>query len=1039
LEQIMVGFSIPSWGRVLVLAWCAWLLASCSSGSPPTGIKPGEKGLGERCAKTEDCASLLCVSLDDQSGICSTFCQMDGDCPASDNWACLSAVGQQLDVCACRPLAMHEICGDGLDNNCDGKIDDCRICDGKAVENDDHEHCGACDNPCRVDQSCEAGKCQCLAEHPDVCKDGCVDLMLDPQHCGDCDTACGEGQVCRAGQCGCPRSTDTYCPGVGCVDASTSHDHCGACGTTCASVETCNDGKCQCPNAANSYCGVDGCLDLATSHDHCGSCDNACDLGRACDKGKCVCPAQSASDFCPGVGCVDFDSSQDHCGACAKACRADQICSGAKCACSPGMTECGGKCVDTNADGANCGGCGTKCPASQACIDGNCGCSSRGYTACGDICALVGNDPQNCAKCGDTCGVGESCSGGLCGCDSGVYCGSTCMPDHDQQNCGACGKACPVTQFCGAGTCECAGAGLSPCGDACVDLAYDEANCGACGKTCRSGESCNKGQCACPAGQTYCDSAGKCVPLGSDTNNCGACGKACNPTEACDFGTCECPTYGQLYCAAEGACTDTLSNVTHCGGCDTTCRPTEVCSSGSCQCPSQSQTYCANSKACVYTQTDSKNCGACGKACPAGTHCDSSGCVCNTAGQTLCGSKCYDLTTNVNNCGSCGKACTSPLICAHSTCTCQSSTVGAAVQVTNSAQTSHLPAAAWDGTHLGVVYSRWTTNLRSNYGNLRFALLDPDGTVVSDTALSDYPPDDYEGVWDYSQPAVVYNGSEYGVAWVHHLSELTSMAAEIRFARVSTAGVASPSVVVATSTELTQSPTGPGLAWASGLNTYAIAYARTDDQKVRFRTIGADGTTLATPKLFDGLAYNPALASDGSRWCIGWHDNGYTSAQQVIDPSVKTPSPTLFATDFDTGSQTNVHWDGSSFLSLGTGRFDRLRWLLSGGEASEFLSLSAGAGPTQLLGVEVGGTEALVWHEASGKMKFQRFSVPVSAAQPVSPIDDAITIPVFGEPYRSYALVQVGTQKLMLLYSALAADKIHYELFANVIDVPACP
>jgi hypothetical protein len=265
------------------------------------------------------------------------------------------------------------------------------------------------------------------------------------------------------------------------------------------------------------------------------------------------------------------------------------------------------------------------------------------------------------------------------------------------------------------------------------------------------------------------------------------------------------------------------------------------------------------------------------------------------------------------------------------------------------------------------------------------------------------------------------------------------MAAEIRFARVSTAGVPSPSVVVATSTELTQSPTGPGLAWASGLNTYAIAYARTDEQKVRFRTIGADGTTLSTVKLFDGLAYNPALASDGGRWCIGWPDNSRTFSQQIIDPSTKNPFPTLSTGDFDTSGYGNVHYDGSTFLSLGTGFFDQLRWFLYGNEAWEFLALPAGAGPSQLLGLEVGGTEALAWHEASGKMKFQRFTIPVSTGVAVSPIDDAITIPVFGEPYRRYALVPAGTQKLMLLYSALVADKSHYELFANVIDVPACP
>lgn len=365
--------------------------------------------------------------------------------------------------------------------------------------------------------------------------------------------------------------------------------------------------------------------------------------------------------------------------------------------------------------------------------------------------------------------------------------------------------------------------------------------------------------------------------------------------------------------------------------------------------------------------------------------------------------------------------------------------MAAAVRLTTSAQTSYLPAAAWDGTHVGLVYSRWTTNLRSNYGNLHFALLNPDGSVVSDTALTDYPPDDYEGVWHYSRPAIVFNGSEYAVAWVHHLSELTSRAAEIRFQRISTAGVASPSVVVVTSDELTNSATGPGLLWYPTSGTYAVGYELDQIQESQLRLIGAQGTSIGKTVTFHGTARNAALATDpAGRWSFVSNPDGASIWEQVFDATLNNPDPGVYFNQFATWGQGNVHWDGTSFLSYGTTR-DTLEWYRYGAVApTQILKLPEGSAPTLLVGVEQNGGEALLWTEASGQQKFQRFTLPASINAAPTPLDDAVTIPTFGVAARPYSLVKVGTNKLMFIYPG-TPDQVHSELYANVIDVPSCP
>lgn len=986
----MSSFTHNCYRLLLSLVLLALSLQGCGSDPPANSSGAGPKLLGEHCSKTEDCASALCVRLDDAGGICSQTCADDSGCPRSDNWGCVSAAPQSFSVCACVPLADQEVCGDHLDNDCNGQVDDCRICDGKAVANDDHEHCGSCDSACRADQRCESGTCGCVDSLPSACGDVCVDTKNDPANCGKCGDACGPDQRCAGGEC------------------------------TCS-----NQG---------SYCDGEGCFDLQTNADHCGACGNVCTDGQQCSAGKCVCPAGGPQDFCPGVGCVDRQTSSKYCGACDNACPAAQSCVAGACSCPNGRELCDDSCVDTETDHENCGECGNACATGLACLAGVCGCTGAGLLVCGDACVYPQTDEANCGECGNACAAGEECRLGDCACTSGLYCDDVCVPVNDDANCGQCGVACPSGQSCAQGACRCDGYGLTACGDECVNLNDDEQNCNTCDASCRNTETCNSGSCECAYGSTYCAASGACVPLGSDEQNCGTCGKQCNPTEACTSGSCGCPVYGQLYCAASGACIDTLSDEQHCGGCTTKCRPTEVCSSGTCACSGYSELYCTTAKACVDVYTDNEHCGACDQACPAGTHCAYGGCQCDTAGQSLCGSTCYDLQTNADHCGSCDNDCGGNYICAGGACTCPAPVVGTAVRVTNDIGNDWGPVAVWNGTNVGVAYMRATI---APYADLRFAVLKPNGTVVSDTAVTAYTAERQGGRFS---PAVAWNGSEFAIAWTYFTNGYQTM-----FQRFNASGVSKGAAVSITG-GATDSMYAPGLAWSPSYGGYAAAYGRDyNNAKLAFRRIGATG---AAPEAENLVEAQPAfesvqeivVAPDGS-WGVSAY--GYLAVFNAdgsrTQPLVPFSKPGSLVHDGANWLMT-YPYGGSIFANRGV--TSSVFELIAGGLSANYIDNSS---------VMVGGTLAVLTQFRAGNvvgdssLMLHRYSLPATAASKVfkrlhQPISVLATnnFPDTDNEARNFSLVATGPSSLLAVWAdnRWGASK---EIYAAPIDLKACP
>jgi len=182
--------------------------------------------------------------------------------------------GEQI---TCNPIvtAMPEVC-DGLDNDCDGVVDQ--------------------GNPCpNANQVCDKGKCvgRCgSGEFP--CPPGLVcdnDYCRDPSCIGvDCPTP---GQICIGGTC------QGGCDGVTCPLGQTCEA--GACldlcqGVTCSGMQVCENGVCVAPCECR---GCDGSQVCASTH-HC--VDTGCDK-QTCNPPASVCVAGSCKDGCSGVTC----------------------------------------------------------------------------------------------------------------------------------------------------------------------------------------------------------------------------------------------------------------------------------------------------------------------------------------------------------------------------------------------------------------------------------------------------------------------------------------------------------------------------------------------------------------------------------------------------------------------------------------------------------------------------------------------------------------------------------------------------------------
>ncbi len=466
---------------------------------------------------------------------------------------------------------------DGLDNDCDGQIDE-----GFSLSTDVN-HCGACNRVCSAPNvsasACTSGSCgvtscvpgfaNCNGTYPDGCE---VNVLTNAQHCGACGVTCMlpfTNPVCAGGVCRATSCTGGHWNLDG-VDANGCEY---ACTPTNGGVEICDGLDNDCDGA------IDEGFNLSSDVNNCGVCGRVCAAANVsssqCVVGSCqvlTCAAGFAN--CNGAysdGCeVDTRSTLAHCGACGNACNtpnATPACVNSSCAvaaCTGTFRNCNGQVpdgceVNSATDPANCGSCGFACNLPHA--TSVCGASVCRVQVCqAGWFNLDGLDANGCEySCAPSNGGVEICDGLDNDCDGQTDEGFSLStnPSH----CGSCNNACTAANVaayqCTSGSCgvlACA-SGFGNCngtfGDGCeVSLTNTVAHCGACGAPCappNATPQCSGGACgiaACNGSFRNCNGtvADGCeVNSANDVNNCGGCNVVCSfahASSSCGGGTC---------------------------------------------------------------------------------------------------------------------------------------------------------------------------------------------------------------------------------------------------------------------------------------------------------------------------------------------------------------------------------------------------------------------------------------------------------------------------------------------------------------------
>ncbi len=372
---------------------CAAGTQTCVNGS--FGACTGEvTPTAETCdGQDDDCDGTV------DNGVKTTFyADTDGDGfgdATTTKDACSAPAGYVADNTDCDDTAgavnpgATEDCGNGIDDDCDGKVDgddsDCNCTDG------DTQACYSGPAGTEGVGACAGGTQTCASGAFGAC-DG--EVTPTDEVCNGVDDDCNGTVDDNATDC----SSDEVCYMASCVPACTSSTECSGGNRCYPNPGRCTDDPCAgvtCAGGQSCYQG--SCFDDCTT-------DADCSGGDTCFDGRC------AANACDGVECATEDVCVN--GACKTACTTEADCPSGICR--------DGHCATGPCDGVVCGD-------SEICYGGTCfeKCSTDAECT-GDKLCLEG---QRCAEatCDTiTCRTGETCYRGVCypGCTDDASCSS---------------------------------------------------------------------------------------------------------------------------------------------------------------------------------------------------------------------------------------------------------------------------------------------------------------------------------------------------------------------------------------------------------------------------------------------------------------------------------------------------------------------------------------------------------------------------------------------------------------------------------------